>query len=330
MRNRELQTDGGSPAGWWRGLLVGLLFFVGIAPTLTWLEFSNGIENLNVETALEMRRGGSWMVPTLMGEPRVRKPPLNAWITAAAVNPRTVEDMSSHDASVRERAWKDLSWQTRWPALLASCLTLVFAYHLGAMLLGPRAGMYGAIIAGTTLLFLKYSRSATTDVHLVLWVTAANVCIAKLIFERRVWLGLAGAGIALGMAMMSKGPVSRRQSRSSSGVRSSAQGTAGLSAAAPISSPTGKPNAPLCSAPWAPRLWGSCSCSSLASAGLHTPCCNIAPQPASGGWKYCARIPPKLPPRDGMTTSSSSPRCSPGRRCSSSACPSLRCPRGAR
>jgi hypothetical protein len=194
-------------AGAGRGLLVGLVFFVGIAPTLSWLEFSNGIENLNVETALEMRRGGPWLIPTLMGEPRVRKPPLNAWITALAVRPDTVRDMSSLDTPTREAAWKDLSWQTRWPALLASGLTLAFAYELGRTLLGHQIGLYGAIIAGTTLLYLKYARAATTDVHLALWVTVTHVCLAKLVFERRVWAGLIGSGIALGMGMMSKGPV---------------------------------------------------------------------------------------------------------------------------
>jgi 4-amino-4-deoxy-L-arabinose transferase-like glycosyltransferase len=206
------QTGGGQchvsgAAGVARGLLVGLVFFVGIAPTITWLEFSNGIENLNIETALEMRRGGPWIIPTLMGEPRVRKPPLNAWITAAAIHPQTVSDMSSIDTPTREAAWKALSWQTRWPALLAASLTLVLAYELGRTLLGHRVGLYGAVIAATTLLFLKYSRAATTDVHLALWVTAANVCIARLIFERRIWLGLIGAGVALGMGMMSTGPV---------------------------------------------------------------------------------------------------------------------------
>src|SRR5688572_1623652 len=70
---------------------VVLLIFISVAPTLTWLEFSNGSENLVVQTVLEIRRSGVWLVPTLQGEPRVQKPPLAAWISAAAVSDRTVE-----------------------------------------------------------------------------------------------------------------------------------------------------------------------------------------------------------------------------------------------
>jgi len=103
---------------------VAIIFFLAIAPTLTWAPFSKIVENLNIETALEIRRGGPILIPTLMSEPRVRKPPLTAWLTAAAINPLTVADMSSSDAATRESAWKNLAWQTRWPALLCAAATL--------------------------------------------------------------------------------------------------------------------------------------------------------------------------------------------------------------
>lgn len=186
---------------------IALVFFMAMAPELRWMEFSDGIENLNIETALEMRRGGPWLVPTLMGDARIRKPPLNAWITASSVQPQTVRDMSNPDPNIRKDAWVRLAWQVRWPALAAACLTLAFACELGWTLLGPFAGAGGAIIAGTMLTFSQQARWATTDVHLGLWVTVANLCLAKMVFERRIWLGLIGTGAALGLAFMSKGPV---------------------------------------------------------------------------------------------------------------------------
>ncbi|MCS7032864.1 MAG: glycosyltransferase family 39 protein, partial [Phycisphaerae bacterium] len=225
---------------------VPLIFFLAVAPTLTWMEFSNQIENLNVETALEIRRGGPWLVPTLMGEPRYRKPPLCAWITAAGIDPEVVRQMSSLDATVREPAWKRLAWQVRWPALLMSALTLGAGYGLGRVLGGPSVGLAGAAIAGSSLLFQRYAVSATTDVPLALWVTCANFCLARLIFPddgrtvpagltsggsqcageraigrgedsdregaapRRpvsVWFLSVALGAALGLGMMSKGPV---------------------------------------------------------------------------------------------------------------------------
>src|SRR4051812_27193377 len=84
-------------------ILLIAAVFAWIAPTLRWLEFSNGAENLNVATALEMRRGGPWLVPNLQGEPRTAKPPLTAWITATFIRPQTVRDCSSTDAITRDR-----------------------------------------------------------------------------------------------------------------------------------------------------------------------------------------------------------------------------------
>jgi len=49
----------------WVGIVA--LFFAAVAPTLSWLEFSGGMENLNIATALELRRDhpDNWLIPTL-------------------------------------------------------------------------------------------------------------------------------------------------------------------------------------------------------------------------------------------------------------------------
>ena len=56
-------------------LAVIVLFAGSIAPTLTWMEFSNSSENLVLGTAQEVRRNGNWIVPTLHGKLRWEKPP---------------------------------------------------------------------------------------------------------------------------------------------------------------------------------------------------------------------------------------------------------------
>src|SRR5689334_2392205 len=95
---------------------VAALVFAAVAPTLSWLEFSSGSENLVVETVLEMRRGGPWLVPTLEKQPRTQKPPLPAWVTAAAARPGTVAGLADHDAVRRAIAYTHLAWEVRWPA----------------------------------------------------------------------------------------------------------------------------------------------------------------------------------------------------------------------
>src|SRR3954468_3216243 len=191
----------------WVGIVA--LFLAAIAPTLSWLEFSGGMENLNIATALELRRDhpDDWLIPTLEGKPRIKKPPLTAWITAWAIRPATVEAMSDGDPAVRAAAAKQLAWEVRWPSLLAACLMLVAVYELGRVVADPTVGVVAAIVGGTTIMFLKFGRSAMIDVHLGLWVTVANVFLAHAILKGRRWSGCLGAGVALGLAFLIKGPV---------------------------------------------------------------------------------------------------------------------------
>src|SRR5947209_3172250 len=98
-------------------ILLAAAFFAAIAPTLRWPQFSGDSEDNLVETVLEMRRGGPWWVPNLGGVPRLRKPPLAAWITASAVHPGTVARLERVDPVEREAAYRDFAFEVRWPAL---------------------------------------------------------------------------------------------------------------------------------------------------------------------------------------------------------------------
>jgi 4-amino-4-deoxy-L-arabinose transferase-like glycosyltransferase len=195
--------------GWVRLLAVVILTFALIAPTLTWQEFSSGVENLNVATAMEILRNDRWLVPTLEGEPRVAKPPLTAWMTTTSIDRDTFGAMSSTDAAVRARAERQLAWQVRWPFLLSSCLMLLAAAELGRVVGGGdwRISVIAAAACASNLFFLRHGRLATTDVQLALWVAITNVFLAHAVMRGRGWTGAIGAGLALGLAFMSKGPV---------------------------------------------------------------------------------------------------------------------------
>lgn len=206
------EPHGALPRMWLGAVVIAAAFFVAIAPTLAWLEFAGGSENLVVETVLEMRRGGPWFIPTLQGYPRLNKPPLTAWLTAAAARPDTVARLSTRDPDARAAAFKQLAWQVRWPTLLSACVMLGLTCVLGDVLLGRPAGLLAGIACGSSLMFLRFCRGATTDVQLALWVTAANLCLTWAVVRGRIWIGLTGAGAALGLALMSKGPVAFAQS----------------------------------------------------------------------------------------------------------------------
>jgi len=201
------------------GVLIATVFFCGIAPTLSQLQFGDPIENLNVATAMEIRRGGPWLFPTLQGEPRLAKPPLTAWVTAAFLRRSTLADIDSSDPTVRRQALEELAFQARLPALLAICLMLVAACEMGRTVFaaegdeasGHTAGWVSAVVCGSTLLFLRQCRLATTDAQLALWVSLANLFLAKAVFQEMRWVGFAGAGAALGLALMTKGPIALLQ-----------------------------------------------------------------------------------------------------------------------
>lgn len=200
----------------WRRLSIYLLmaggFFAAMGPTLSWLEFSGGLENLNIATALELRRDhpgglGNWLIPTLEGEARVKKPPLTAWITAAAIRPSTLAALSSPDPQQRNGAALRLAWEARWPALLAACLMIIAACELGRILADEPTGYLAGIVLGTTLMFTRFARSAMIDVHMGLWVTLASIGLALALLRGRRWSGCLLAGAALGLAFLCKGPV---------------------------------------------------------------------------------------------------------------------------
>ncbi len=189
--------------------LIAAIVFIAVAPTLRWFEFSSGSENLITETVLEMHRGGPWFIPTLDGAPRTNKPPLPAWVCAAFVRPSTVAALS--DPAQRTAAYKQLGWEVRWPAMVFSCLALLACGWMGRILVSDGVGVAAAAIMASSILFLRFSRSMTTDVQLMLWVAIANVFFSIAIFKNRRWLGGIFGAIAIGLALMSKGPVAIAQ-----------------------------------------------------------------------------------------------------------------------
>jgi 4-amino-4-deoxy-L-arabinose transferase-like glycosyltransferase len=172
-------------------VLICLVFAAALTPVIPWVQFSGGMENFNVATALESQRDHHWLMPYLGMEPRAAKPPLLHWITAVGI----------------ELIPNSLAWGSRGASILASCAMLVAVYELGRVLLDWRLGLVGAFCCGTTILFLKFAWQASYDLHLALWVTVTNWCLAMALLKNMRWRGCLGAGVALGLALMVKGPV---------------------------------------------------------------------------------------------------------------------------
>ena len=199
-------------AAWALVALVFVACTLAILPFLRIIEFSNGGENAVVASVQEIHRGGPWLVPTLHEESRTKKPPLATWMSALAARPATTAQLSHPDPVTRDKAFHDFALQVRWPGLLAMGGVIVMTYALGSLLGGRTLGVLAAVVCGTTLFWLQHARLAITDAHLSFWVSVANYLFALGVLSRHWWPALAGGGAALGLAMMSKGPVALVQS----------------------------------------------------------------------------------------------------------------------
>ncbi|MEQ1892782.1 MAG: glycosyltransferase family 39 protein [Planctomycetota bacterium] len=169
--------------------LLGILYL----PWIGALPLDGTLEGNRLEAAREMLASGDWLVPRLGGAPYLAKPPFHPWSLALCGLP-------AGDLSL---------WIGR--GLSAACtLFLCLCVHRWARReLGRRAALFAAVALGTSVLVLEKGVRAELESELALWTA-----LALLLFfesgrcaERReaVWRLLA-AGLALGAAILTKGP----------------------------------------------------------------------------------------------------------------------------
>ena len=139
-----------------------------------------------------MAVSGDWITPRLNGIKYFEKPPLQYWATAAAY-----------------KTFGEHHWTARlWPAL-TGFLGVLLMFHVGARLYGHNAGLYAALVLGSSLLYTLMAHILTLDMGLTFFLTLALAGILLALDPRadaktnRLWMHVAAAGCAL--AMLSKG-----------------------------------------------------------------------------------------------------------------------------
>lgn len=127
------------------------------------------------------------LLPSLNGEPRLRKPPLTYWYTLASY----------------ELFGTVNTFVGRLPTLLLGLATIVVTWKLARDLGGDRVAFFGAAILASGTLFIRFVQSAETDTPAMLGVVVAQWVILRGDRGRLAWFWLAALGIAL--AGLSKG-----------------------------------------------------------------------------------------------------------------------------
>jgi 4-amino-4-deoxy-L-arabinose transferase-like glycosyltransferase len=146
-------------------------------------------ERLYLSLVQEMQLQGTWMTPTLEGQPDFTKPPLLYWASAGCL-----------------RAFGVHLWAARLPVALCALLLALFAGRLARRFGGEPAWVRGVLLVGTSLGVLRYGRLAMMDVPLALALALGVEAAWVAADERRPRL-LLGVGLAAGLSALLKGPV---------------------------------------------------------------------------------------------------------------------------
>lgn len=154
---------------------------------------ANIMEARNLTTAREMVEKGNWLVPTMNGELRLEKPPLPTWATALA--------MAAFGQD-------ELAW-LRLPSALAALLLLVFLFKLTEELTEDALTPFLAAGTVATSFYVFFmARDISWDVFCHAFMLGAIWQLHRgLEGVGRGLPSFVAAGLLMGLAILSKGPV---------------------------------------------------------------------------------------------------------------------------
>ncbi len=175
----------------WRLLLLSLLLLAGLAAVALFARPLIPIDETRyVSAAWEMWLRGDFLVPYKNGEPYSHKPPFMFWMFHAG--------------------WALFGVNDWWPRMVMpvySAGAMVLTYLLARRLWPEHAGLGGraTLVLASALLWIVFSTSVMFDVLLAFWVLVGmHGVLAAAEGKRR---GFVMLGIAIGMGVLTKGPV---------------------------------------------------------------------------------------------------------------------------
>ena len=148
-------------------------------------------EGRYAEIPREMVASGDWVTPRLNDLKYFEKPPLQYWATAVAY-----EVFGEHQ------------WTSRLWTALTGLAGVLLAWFTGTRLFGREAGLYAALILGSSSLYALMAHINTLDMGVTFFITLGifSLLLAQqksAQVYRRNWMLLAWAALAL--AVLSKG-----------------------------------------------------------------------------------------------------------------------------
>lgn len=169
-------------------LLALAPYFINLGESALW----DANESFYAETPREMLESSNFVIPMFNYTFRWQKPPLTYWGVAAAYKLFGISE-----------------WSERLPIVLATYSWVLLAYAVGKYFFNPQLGLYAALFLALNFRIFVMSRRAITEIWLSLFLSLALLLLYRAYRENksssRVWM--AGAWAALGLAVLTKGPV---------------------------------------------------------------------------------------------------------------------------
>src|SRR5262245_13774663 len=156
-------------------LTAAVLAFTGLGQGV----LRSGDEARFAVAARDVLRGGSWVIPSTLGEPMLIKPPLYIWLVAAAgVILGRLDELAA-----------------RVPGALAMVVTAAAVYRLGVRLFGPPAALLAGLFFSTALGPALLARDVLPDMPMTMALTLAMLAAVAAAQDgsRRAAVGFAAA-----------------------------------------------------------------------------------------------------------------------------------------
>ena len=148
-----------------------------------------------VQTTREMHENNNWIVPVFNNRPRLKKPPLNYWITGAV-------------ARITGSAGEVQPWHGRVASIIAALGLIVLAFLLADKLYHRQLAIISSLIIATSLGLFNYSHDARPDMLYSLFCTAGFTAFIfawkadrqgmRLLFVYSMWAAWAFATLTKG------------------------------------------------------------------------------------------------------------------------------------
>jgi 4-amino-4-deoxy-L-arabinose transferase-like glycosyltransferase len=177
-------------------LLLMAVLAVAVLPGLSWAPLIDWDENIYAEAARQMVLRGDPLNITVNGQPFAEKPPLVLWEMAGLFRLLGVGEAAARLASA-----------------LNSLVFTVLLFAIARRRLGEETAFAWALMHGTALIPLLFARSAIIDPTFNALISLATLCLLEYDQAREArekpahWRWLLGASIAMGLAVLAKGPL---------------------------------------------------------------------------------------------------------------------------